>query len=242
MYNQKRIIVIAPCYNEGEKILSVARRIFSLSEKLIDEFLVVDDGSSDGAPEKVERLGAKVIRLGQVQGVGAALRTGYDYAQQKGYDIIVTIAGNNKDEPKEIIDLIKPIATGEADFVQGARFLKKQSFSTMPVYRRIMTRVHPLLFSLCVGKSVCESTNGFRAFDIALLSDHRIRLNQSWLNQYELEPYLYYKSITLGYRTCEVPCTKTYPPKKLGQTKMIPVIGWWSILRPLFLLRLGFRS
>jgi dolichol-phosphate mannosyltransferase len=47
--------------------------------------------------------------------------------------------------------------------------------------------------------------------------------------------------IVCGYRHTEVPCTKIYPPKKLGTTKMKPVVGWWDILRPVFLLGLGLR-
>jgi hypothetical protein len=73
------------------------------------------------------------------------------------------------------------------------------------------------------------------------LEDSRIRLDQSWLDQYELEPYLYLRAIQLGYRTCEVPVTKVYPPKRLGQTKMPAITGWWSILRPLVLVGLGLR-
>jgi dolichol-phosphate mannosyltransferase len=41
---------------------------------------------------------------------------------------------------------------------------------------------------------------------------------------------------------CEVPVTKIYPPRHLGYTKMKPITGWWSILRPVFLLGLGLRS
>jgi len=177
-----------------------------------------------------------------VMGVGAALRAGFRYAREKGYDVIAVMAGNDKDEPEEIPDLVGPVVRGEADFVQGSRFLRAQTFGDMPAYRRIATRVHPLLFSACVGRRVTESTNGFRAFRTSLLEDPRINLDQPWLDQYELEPYLYYKAVTLGYRTAEVPCTKHYPPRKTGYTKMRPLTGWWSILRPLVLLRLGLRS
>ena len=84
--------------------------------------------------------------------------------------------------------------------------------------------------------------NGFRAFRARLLEDRRIDLDQAWLDEYELEPYLYWKVIRLGYRTAEVAVTKIYPPKSLGYTKMAPVTGWWSILRPVILLGLGLRK
>ena len=180
--------------------------------------------------------------MGRVAGVGAALRKGFEYARTRG-DVIVVIAGNNKDEPREIPKLLEPIADGNALFVQGSRFLNEGGYGgDMPFYRKIATRVHPLLFSLFTGKRVTESTNGFRAFHVKLLDDRRIALDQPWLDAYELEPYLYYKTITLGYPSCEVPVTKIYPPKKIGYTKMKPITGWWSILRPLILLRLGYKT
>jgi dolichol-phosphate mannosyltransferase len=53
---------------------------------------------------------------------------------------------------------------------------------------------------------------------------------------------LYLRSIQLGYRTVEVPVTKIYPPKQVGQTKMKPIAGWWSILRPLVYVGFGLRK
>jgi dolichol-phosphate mannosyltransferase len=153
------------------------------------------------------------------------------------------MAGNNKDSPEEIPLLLEPIADGNADFVQGSRFLKHNAhFGAMPLYRRLATRIHPLLFSLAARRRVTESTNGFRAVHRRVLLDPRIRLRQAWLDQYELEPYLYLRAIQSGFRTAEVPVTKVYPPRKMGQTKMPPLIGWWSILRPVVYLGLGLRE
>jgi hypothetical protein len=112
----------------------------------------------------------------------------------------------------------------------------------MPFYRRIATRIHPLLFSLVARRWVTESTNGFRAVHRRVLTDARIDLSPSWLDEYELERYLHLRVIQLGYRTVEVPVTKVYPPKHLGQTKMKPVTGWWSMLRPLVYVGLGIKK
>jgi dolichol-phosphate mannosyltransferase len=240
MYRGLKIIVIAPCYNEEKKILEVVDRIKRV--EVADEIVVVDDGSTDLSAKVAGEHGATVISLGRVMGVGAALRRGFEYAKSR-CDVIVVIAGNNKDEPREIARLLDPIVDGNVVFVQGSRFLKEGGYGgAMPLYRKLATRLHPLLFSLATGKRVSESTNGFRAFRVALLADARIQLDQKWLDAYELEPYLYYKTITLGYPTTEVPVTKIYPPKKLGYTKMKPITGWWSILRPLVLLRFGLRK
>jgi dolichol-phosphate mannosyltransferase len=240
LFDDKKIICIAPCYNELYKIDKVVSRVQAAA--IADEMLVVDDGSTDGSPETARTLGATILPLGSTQGVGVAIRKGIEYSISRGFDIIVIMAGNNKDEPQEIIKLVAPIVREGFDFVQGSRFMKGGYYGEMPFYRRVATKIHPLLFSLVAGKWVSESTNGFRAFTTALFKDKRINIWQEWLNEYELEPYMYYKVIKLGYKTTEVPVTKIYPPKKLGYTKMQPISGWWSILRPLFLLGLGLRS
>jgi dolichol-phosphate mannosyltransferase len=239
MYRGLRVIAIAPVLDEEIKIGHVVRRT---PRDVVDEVLVVDDGCRDRSPEVAREQGATVLPLGRTLGVGAALRAGYTYAVEHGYDVAVVMAGNNKDSPEEIPLLLDPIADGRADFVQGSRWLKRgANFGQMPRYRRLATRLHPLLFSLAARRRVTESTNGFRAVRREVLTDPRIDLAQSWLDEYELEPYLYLRAIQLGWRTAEVPVTKVYPPKHVGQTKMKPITGWWSILRPILYVGLGLK-
>lgn len=239
MYRGLSVLAIAPVLDEEEKIREVVRRT---PRPLVDEVLVVDDGSSDRSAAVAREEGARVHSMGRVAGVGAAIRAGYGLALEGGFDVAVVMAGNNKDSPEEIPLLLDPIADDVADFVQGSRYLKPDAdFGPMPLYRKVATRIHPWLFSLVAGRRVSESTNGFRAIRREVLLDPALRLDQPWLDEYELEPYLYIRTIRLGYRTHEVPVTKIYPPRAQGQTKMKPITGWWSMLRPLVYLGLGIR-
>jgi len=233
-----RVMLILPVLDEEDRIVGVVRRV---PGPPIDEILVVDDGSADASVERARAAGARVLALPRTGGVGAALRAGFDVALREGFDAVCVAAGNGKDAPEELSRLVGRLEEG-FDFVQGSRYLPGGGSAGMPLYRRFATRLHPWLFSRISGTVSTDSTNGFRAFRTALLKDPRIRLAQPWLDRYELEPYLYFKAVRLGYRTCEVPVTKTYPSPGLPYTKMRPVTGWWSILRPIVYLGLGLRS
>ena len=227
-------------YNEGEKIREVVRRFSNYS---LYDVLIVDDGSSDGAIDRLPRNPhMHYLKNERNMGAGYSVRRILFYAKEKGYEAVFFVAGNNKDTPEDIYKLKEAFEAGH-DMVQGSRYLPGGGYGQMPFYRVAATKiVHPLLFSLITGRRITDSTNGFRAIRLSILDDKRIDLFQEWLDRYELEPYLFYKIIKLGYRFTEVPVTKIYPPKVQGYTKMKPITGWWSILRPLFFLGLGIKK
>jgi dolichol-phosphate mannosyltransferase len=226
-------------HNEAPKIGRVLDRF---PPGLVDRIVVVDDASTDETPTVAAGKGAVVLRHQVRSGAGAAIRTALKYGLAEQFDVVVILAGNDKDRPPEIERLLSAIDDDGCDFVQGSRYLPGGDFGNMPFYRQLATRImHPWLFSLIVMRRFTDTTNGFRAIRLAALRDSRIDIDQDWLDHYELEPYLFYKMIRLGYKVREVPVTKIYPPHELGYTKMKPITGWWSILRPLILLGLHIK-
>ena len=234
-----RVAAAAIAFNEAAEIGRVLDRFVP---GLVDTVIVVDDASTDETAAIAEQKGALVLRHARRSGAGAAIRTAIQYAIAHKYDVLVVLAGNDKDRPVEIERLLGPIVDQGYDLVQGSRYLPGGEFGNMPFYRQLATRcLHPWLLSALVGQRMTDSTNGFRAIRLSVLADARLDLSQSWLDHYELEPYLLFKLVRLGYRVTEVPVTKIYPPHELGYTKMQPITGWWSILRPLVLLGLGLK-
>lgn len=209
MFEGLSVVAFAPVLDEERKIGEVVRRT---PRDVVDRLVVIDDGSTDRSAAVAREGGADILAMGATVGVGAALRAGYAYARREGFDVAVVMAGNNKDAPEEIPRLLEPIARGDAVLVQGSRYLARgASFGPMPAYRKVATRLHPLLFSAVARHRVTDSTNGFRAVRTSLFDDPRIDLDQPWLDEYDLEPYLYLKTVKLGYPTREVAVTKIYP-------------------------------
>ena len=237
MYKSQTVFLIAAAYNEEGKIGEVVRRT---PRDIVDTVFVVDDGSTDATASEARRYGAEVVSLERVYGAGFAVRLGLKEAKRRGADIAVVIAGNNKDAPEEITRLLDPICDAKSDFVMGSRFLDGGGYGgDMPLYRKIATRLHPLLVSMFCSKRISESSNGYRAIKVSVLTDPRINLYQKWLNGYQLEVYLLMKLLKLGYRTTEVPVTKVYPHRSKGNTKMRPLVDWWHMLSPVFIVGLG---
>ena len=242
-----KILVCPIAFNEKVRLKNVIDRFLDSRAYGKVDYLVMDDGSDDGTSEVIASYASKgvlTIKHTKRRGVGAAIRTAIYHAKKNGYDIIVIMAGNDKDSPQEIPLLLTPIVDEGFDIIQGSRYFGKVgSGGDMPFYRKLATRLHPFVFSVFTGKNVTDTTNGFRAMRLSMFNDPRIDLDQEWLNTYELEPYILWKAATLGLKYKEVFVTKIYPPKKLGgYTKMIPFLSWWSILKPLFYLKLGIKK
>ena len=235
MINQK-VLVIIPAYNEEGKIGNAAKRAIPFA----DTVLVVDDGSTDNTSDEAKGKGAVVIKHKTNLGVGAAIRSGIGYAVKNNFDICIPLAGDDQDSPEEIPVLIEGIEKGY-DFVQGSRYLKGGKIVDAPIFRLITTKAYSTLFSILSGLKITDASNGFKAFKTELCKDKKINLHQVWLNKYELEPYLFYNVIKLGYKVVEAPVTKRYLRKK-GYTKMKPFADWWRITRPLVYLKLGIKK
>ena len=151
------ITAIVPAYNEE---LSIGSVILSTSE-FADHIIVIDDGSTDRTAEIAERAGSQVIKHPENMGKGAALKTGFSAIENS--DIIVTIDGDGQHNSMEIPKLTKPIEKGEADIVNGSRYLQNMQNGT-PAYRRLGQTVLDTATNMNTGLQVTDSQSGFRAF------------------------------------------------------------------------------
>ena len=228
--------VVVPVYNEPRLALLLRRFDFARTPRV----LVVDDGSTDASSAVAGQYPVTLLRHERRTGVGAAIRTGLAHLRREGCPVAVVMAGNNKDDPTEIPALVAAVENG-ADYVQGSRYLVAAEARGTPLERRIVTRAVALLWSVRFARRLTDVTNGFRAYRLAILDDPRIDLAQTWLDRYELEYYLHYKVLSLGYRYAEAAVSKRYPIDNLPTSKIRLSRDYWSLLRPLVLLTLHLR-
>ncbi len=239
-------IAIIPVYGESDTIGRVLERF---DPGYVDQVCVVADkpgmmtlSAIEGA-SKLVRVPIWTISNPVRQGIGSAIRQGYRYALDNLFDLIVVMAGNGKDDPREIPRLTGPIVESGFDYVQGSRFLPGGRRDNNPFLRSIFTRSFPYIWSIMTGVRCTEVTNGFRAYRASILRDPKINVWQSWLDNYELEYYLHYKVLTLGYKFAERPVSKDYSALRDKKYSHIsPSQDWWQIVGPLFLLRAGARK
>jgi dolichol-phosphate mannosyltransferase len=231
------VAVILAALNEAGKIGRVLDKWPADSRF---EAIVVDDGSTDGTGDEARAHGAAVVlRHDQNRGVGAAIRTGFKCGRERGRPYLALLAGDDQHEPSDLVGALDLALRQDLDYVQGSRWMRGGHVVGPIGGRNFGTRFYSFVFSLLVFHHVTDATNGFRVFRTTILDDPSIDIDQAWLDSYELEPYLLYRSIRGHYRVVEYPVTVRYHAE--GYTKMRGLRDWWRLFRPAFLLRLGVK-
>jgi len=164
--DQVIVSIILPMYNEEKTIKNVLE---SLPNYKLIEVIVVNDNSTDCSLKEIERiqknLNIKVISHNVNKGYGSAILTGIKNA--KG-DVIVTMDSDGQHDPKDLLTLIRPIFTKEADYTIGSRYLGTY-FYQLPVSTRLGELFVEKLIQIFFGKKIMNNQNGFRAFNRNIL-------------------------------------------------------------------------
>lgn len=224
--------VIIPVINEGARIIDLLERMAAISVSSLADIIIVDGGSTDGSlePERLERLGVRglIVKTG-VGKLSAQLRCAYAFALESGFTGIVTIDGNNKDDPEAISRMIDELKNG-ADFVQASRFIEGGVAENTPLSRHLaITLIHAPLLRLFSGFHWTDTTQGFRAYSARLLLDARVQPFRDCFSSYELLAYLSYRAPRLGFRCLEMGTIRRYPIGEVP-TKISAVRGNLRVL------------
>lgn len=230
-----RYCLCIPVINEGSRIKKQLK-ILAKYSNVVD--IIICDGDSTDNSLSDRLLKESNVRLLLVKKDGgklsAQLRMGYAHALKQGYEGVITMDGNGKDDPLSIPLFIEKLERGY-DYIQGSRFLRKGDHVNTPVLRHIANRYfHAPLLSIASGYFwFSDTTNGFRAYSRRYLLDKRVSPFRKVFNSYELLAYLTVRAKQLDYLVCEVPVKRVYPKGKVP-TKIHGFRGQIEILSILF--------
>ena len=218
--------VVIPVINEGQRIKNLLTKMAALNIHGVADIIIVDGGSSDGslAPNTLQQLGVRGLLVKTGPGkLSAQLRCAYAFALDQGYAGIITIDGNDKDDPEAIPRFIDSLQQG-ADFIQASRFVAGGIAENTPKSRDFAIRfIHAPMLSLFSGFKWTDTTQGFRAYSRKLLLDPQLAIFRDVFTTYELLAYLSYRAPKLGYYCLELATVRRYPkgevPTKISAFK-----------------------
>ncbi|MFG3099337.1 glycosyltransferase family 2 protein [Streptomyces sp. NPDC048182] len=159
MIDGKRVLIIMPALNEAAGVAEVIKEVNSTLTGA--DVLVVDDGSTDDTSAVARTAGATVMRLPYNLGVGGAMRAGYKFALDRGYDVAVQVDADGQHDPRDVPGLLARLDDG-ADLVMGARFAGTGEYRTRGPRRWAML-VLAFWLSRLARTRLTDVTSGFRA-------------------------------------------------------------------------------
>ena len=171
MYQDKVIAVIVPAYNEEILIGKVLETV----PTFVDRIVVVDDASSDGTGEVVkahQKEDSRIIYLRHPknEGVGGAIVTGYRWARDNEISISVVMAGDAQMDPKDLPNLLDPVANGEVDYSKGNRLFTGKAWKIIPKTRYLGNAILSFLTKIASGYwHVADSQSGYGAVSLEVL-------------------------------------------------------------------------
>lgn len=161
-----KVLVIIPAYNEAA---AIATTVGDIRRNCAHDIAVIDDGSADETARHAAAAGAEVLRHPCNLGIGAAVQTGYLYALQRGYDMVIRQDGDGQHDPSYIPTFVEILRRGEGDVVIGSRFLAREGFQST-IVRRVGIAILSVISAL-IGTRTTDPTSGYwginrRALDI----------------------------------------------------------------------------
>jgi glycosyltransferase involved in cell wall biosynthesis len=198
----RKLSVIVPVFNERTTVVEIMRRMRAVELPIDREFVIVDDGSSDGTQQVLNQLGdstVKVVKHPANLGKGAAIRTGLGHVTG---DLVLIQDADLEYDPEDWPRLLAPVFRGKATVVYGSRFTGERR--NMLFLHWMGNRVLSLTTNLLYNTTLSDMETCYKLFDRRVLDGVSIRSDR-----FDFEPEITAKVLRQGVRIYEVPISYT---------------------------------
>jgi len=221
-----KLTVIIPAYNEKNTIQEIVRRVKAM--KMVDEIIIVDDGSTDGTRALIATMDGRenvtVILHEKNQGKGAAVRSGISAATG---DVLMIQDADLEYDPREYPNLMKPIEEGLADVVYGSRFLGAPHRAIL-FWNMVANKLLTLMTNILYNNILTDMETGYKVFKREVVADMKIHAKR-----FDFEPEFTAKILKKNVRVFEVPIT--FNPRDYSEGKKIKMKdafeAVWTLLK-----------
>ena len=148
---------LVPAFDEGDHVAETVRGILAVCPNVV----VVDDGSRDETAARAEAAGATVLRHETNRGKGAALRTGLLYAEEHGFEFVITMDADGQHDPRDLPRFLETYRREQCPVLVGNRMDNPRA---MPIVRRLTNRFMSWLLSRRMGQRVPDTQSGYRLY------------------------------------------------------------------------------
>jgi len=225
MLNNKKIIVVLPAYN-AEKTLE--RTFNQIPKNIVDEVILVDDGSQDKTVEVAKRLNLTFVVHPKNLGYGANQKTCYREALKRGADIVVMLHPDYQYPPQLVDALASLVASGLFDVALGSRILGGFALKGgMPLYKYIANRILTFIDNIILGAKLSEYHTGFRAFSKKFLLNIPLLENS---DDFVFDNEILVQAVYFGYKIGEISAPSSYHPDCSSINLIRSIRYGWGVL------------
>jgi len=206
---KKEIVVIMPAYN-AEKTL--AKTYKAIPKNIINEIILVDDGSHDKTVSIAKKLKIKTYIHPQNRGYGGNQKTSYMLALNEGAQIIIMIHPDYQYDATLITELIRPIQDKHFDIMLGSRIRTRREAlkGGMPLYKYIANRFLTTIENIILGQNHSEYHTGFRAYNRKVL----LKLPfHKFSDDFVFDQEFLISAVYSGFKIDEIPVPTRYFPE-----------------------------
>jgi len=228
MHLGRSVAVVVPAYNE-EKLIS--KTLDSMPD-FVDRIIVVNDASTDSTSEIVKKIAEQDLKIESIehdvnQGVGGAIVTGYKRSKDLKMDVTVVMAGDAQMDPKDLVNIVAPVATGAVEYTKGNRLFQGDAWNMIPHYRYLGNSFLSLLTKIASGYwHVADSQSGYTAISLSALE--KLDLDAIY-KRYGMPNDILIKLNEYDFRVRDVHVKPVYRIGEISEIKLlkvIPSISW----------------